>query len=179
MLQSSSCWPAIQQMCDLRKGRRRTRRVPPSLAGGEKHSTRPESQRHRRPGQEARVTASSDAILLPLRWPPPPLHWQVPWAPPLGLSTVTPLVPIGSIFYRSPHWPSCIQSCPTPTHPPEATESQSDPLKIYIRSHRLPAPVAACVWQGDSQDDLQCPPPRWYSLWGMEWIQCDRCYFCD
>lgn len=146
-------------MCDLRKGRRRTRRVPPSLAGGEKHSTRPESQRHRRPGQEARVTASSDAILLPLRRPPPPLHWQVPWAPPLGLSTVTPLVPIGSIFYRSPHWPSCIQSCPTPTHPPEATESQSDPLKIYIRSHCLPAPVAACVWQGDSQDDLQCPPP--------------------
>lgn len=133
--------------------------MPPSLAGGEKHSTRPESQRHRRPGQEARVTASSDAILLPLRWPPPPLHWQVPWAPPLGLSTVTPLVPIGSIFYRSPHWPSCIQSCPTPTHPPEATESQSDPLKIYIRSHRLSAPVAACVWQGDSQDDLQCPPP--------------------
>lgn len=80
-----------------------------------------------------------------------------------------PLVPTGSIFHRIPHWLSCIQSCPTPTHTPEAQESQSDPLKIYIRSHRLPAPVAACVWQGGSQDDLQWPCPHLMVFLYGEW----------
>lgn len=124
-----------------------------SLPGREKQSAHPESQKHCHPRQ-AGGTSHGKLRSHPASSSLAPTSYLLvrPSVLLLCLSTVTFLVSTGIFFYRGLHWPSWVHFHPTPTHTPYAQKSQSDPLKIYIRSHHLPAqtpPMASGVWQGD------------------------------